>query len=115
MPDRNPTTGQFFRRHFALVSILLISPCSALIRDRICRPFKGAQESIPTWWAGTTTLFVVPAPTGYVGCEIDSSESIPGLHKRLQIRALDFYLLLQETWPNPDRVCSMVGMAITGI
>ncbi len=51
----------------------------------------GAQESIPaacvcvTWRAGTITPFVVPArQAGW----IDSLESIPGLLKRLQIRAL---------------------------
>ncbi len=47
---------------------------------------------IPAWRAGTATLFVVPArQTTYPG-GVDSSESIPGLHKRLQIRALNSYL-----------------------
>ncbi len=40
------------------------------------------------WRAGATTLFVVPARQATYAGEIDSSESIPGLHKRLQIRAL---------------------------
>ncbi len=56
---------------------------------RICKPFKEPRNRFPAWEAGTTTLFVVPA--GMQATEagrIDSSESIPGLHKRLQIRAL---------------------------
>jgi hypothetical protein len=50
--------------------------------------FSKAQETIPrnrfaslAWQAGTTTLFVVQAGG------IDFLESIPELHKRLQIQA----------------------------
>ncbi len=39
------------------------------------------------WRAGTTALFVVAARQATQAGEVDSSESIPGLHKRLQIRA----------------------------
>jgi hypothetical protein len=57
-------------------------------RARICRPFKETGNRFPAWRAGTTTLFFVPARQAtYVG-KIDSWESIPGLHKRQQIRAL---------------------------
>ncbi len=38
--------------------------------------------------AGATNLFVVPARQASWAEEIESSESIPGLHKRLQIWAL---------------------------
>ena len=38
--------------------------------------------------AGTTTLFGAPGRQATQADEIDSSDSIPGLHKHLQIRAL---------------------------
>jgi hypothetical protein len=44
-------------------------------------------------------------PPGYIGGEIDSSESIPGLHKRLQIRVqaqatLDIGIFSLESIPG---------------
>ncbi len=54
---------------------------------RICRPFKEPRYRFPALRAGTKTLFVVLARQATWAGEIDSSESIPGLHKRLQIRA----------------------------
>jgi hypothetical protein len=59
-------------------------------RARIFRPFKKPKNRFPAWRAGTTTLFVVPARQATWAGEIDSSESIPGLHKRLQMRALAY-------------------------
>jgi hypothetical protein len=57
-------------------------------RARICRPFMEPKNRFSGWRAGTTTLFVVPARQATQADEIDSSELIPRLHKRLQIRAL---------------------------
>ncbi len=57
-------------------------------RTRICRPFKESKNRFSARRASTTTLFVVPARQATWAGEIDSSESIPGLHKHLQIRAL---------------------------
>jgi hypothetical protein len=58
------------------------------IRVHICRPFQEPRNRFPAWRAGSKTLFVVLARQATKVGEIDSSESIPGLHKRLQIRAL---------------------------
>jgi hypothetical protein len=44
-------------------------------------------DSFPDWRASTTTPFIVPACQTSQAGGIDSSESIPGLHKQLQIRA----------------------------
>jgi hypothetical protein len=54
-------------------------------------PVNLLRNRFPDWRASTTTLFIVPAcqPTQAGG--IDTSESIPGLHKRLQIRAQRYY------------------------
>jgi hypothetical protein len=56
-------------------------------RARICRPFEEPRNRFPAWRDGTATPFVVPARQATLPGEIDSSELIPGLHKRLQIRA----------------------------
>ncbi len=56
---------------------------------RSSRPFKEPRNRFPAWRACTTTLFVVPARQATWVGGIGLSESIPGLHKRLQIRALD--------------------------
>ncbi len=56
-------------------------------RARICKPFQESRHRFPAWRAGTTTLLVVPARHATWAGEIESSESIPGLLKRLQIRA----------------------------
>ncbi len=57
-------------------------------RARICRLLKKPRNLFPAWRAGTTTLFVVPARQATQAGWIDSLESISGLYKRLQIRAL---------------------------
>ncbi len=55
---------------------------------RICQPVKEPRNRFPAWRAGTTTLFFVPAcQATYKAGRIHSSESISGLHKRLQVRA----------------------------
>jgi hypothetical protein len=59
----------------------------AILRARICIPLKEPRYRFPAWRAGTKSLFVVLARQATWASEIDSSESIPGLHKRLQIRA----------------------------
>ncbi len=55
---------------------------------RICKPFKEPRNRFAAFRTGTTTLFVIPARQATYAVLIDSSESIPGLLKRLQIRAL---------------------------
>ncbi len=65
-------------------------------RGRICRPFKEPRNRFPACRTCSTTLFVVPA------CQaggIVPSESISGLHKRLQIRAQGS----SKTWPELAR------------
>jgi hypothetical protein len=52
------------------------------------RPFKELRNRFPAWRTGTTTLYVVPPRQATKASGIDSSESMPGLYKRLQIRAL---------------------------
>ncbi len=52
-------------------------------RASICRPFKETRNRFPAWRTGTTTLFTYrPARLHRL------AEWIPGLHKRLQTRAL---------------------------
>jgi hypothetical protein len=53
----------------------------------IYKPFKVPRNRFSAWRDGATTLFVVPARQGNKAGGIDFSESIPGLHKRSQIRA----------------------------
>jgi hypothetical protein len=62
-------------------------------------------------------------PPGYIGGEIDSSESIPGLHKRLQIRALAACPLGDKTTeeiparmepPPPSRLIVNIHSDISG-
>jgi hypothetical protein len=60
---------------------------SVLYRARICKLFKEPRNRFPAWRAGTITLFVAPARHATQAGGIESSESIPGLLKRLQIRA----------------------------
>jgi hypothetical protein len=63
----------------------------AQICKRLRSPEIDSKESIPpayvAWQADTTTLFDVPARQSASACGMDSLESIPGLLKRLQIRA----------------------------
>jgi hypothetical protein len=56
-------------------------------RARIFRPFEEPRNRFPPLRTGTIILYVVPARQETWASGIDSSESIPGLHKRLQIRA----------------------------
>jgi hypothetical protein len=58
-------------------------------RNLICRPFKEPRNRFPALQAGTTTLFVVTARQATLADGIDSSKSIPRLHKRFQKQALD--------------------------
>ncbi len=80
------------RRLSLLKTMIPIGCCfsnlKVLYRARIWRPFKELGYRFPAWRAGTKTLFVELARQDTWAGEIDSSESIPGLHKRLQIRAL---------------------------
>ncbi len=57
-----------------------------LFRARIRKPFK--EPRFPAWRVGMTTLFDEPSHQASYAGGIDSLESIPGLLKRLQIRAL---------------------------
>jgi hypothetical protein len=58
-------------------------------RARICKPFfQEPRNRFPASRAGSTTLFDVPARQATQAGRIDSLESIPGLLKSLQIRAL---------------------------
>ncbi len=54
---------------------------------RICKPFKEPRNRFPAWRADMTTVVPTRQATITAG-GIYSSESIPGLHKRLQLRAL---------------------------
>jgi hypothetical protein len=56
-------------------------------RARICKSFKEPRNPFPAYRASASTLFVVPARQATKAAGVDSSESIPGLHKCLQIRA----------------------------
>ncbi len=58
------------------------------LRACICRPLEEPTYRFPAWRASTTSLFFVPARRATQAGGIDFSESNPGLHKRLQIRAL---------------------------
>jgi hypothetical protein len=62
-------------------------PCKTEARARICKPFNESKNRFPAWRAGTTTLFDVPVRQATKAGRIHSLESIPGLLKRLQIRA----------------------------
>jgi hypothetical protein len=73
---------KFFREHrnrFCLRSLA--------DRARICKPFKEHRNRFPAGRAGTKTLFVVPVRQATETGGNNYSESIPGLLKRLQIRA----------------------------
>jgi hypothetical protein len=101
---RNPCACVFLIRSIASYS-LCIACCAGILeqsmrpRNRVgielsyrparalfCRSFKEPRDRFPAWWAGTTTLFVLPARQA-IARGIDFSESILGLLKRLQIRA----------------------------
>ncbi len=79
-------------------------------RARTCRHFKEPRNRFPARRAGTTTLFCAPARQVTQAGEIDSSDSIPGLHKRVQIRAQKCkrgMLLLRQPFP-PSHLHSFV-------
>ncbi len=71
---------------------------------RICKPFKEPRNRFSACRVGTTTLFVVPARLATEAGRIDSSESIPGLYKRLQIRALILPPMTKGTGEGCDRL-----------
>ncbi len=78
----NPSMGTY-----CTVWGLNISPEPVFV-DLLRRP-----DRFPAWWAGTTTLFLYwPARLN----RLAKSESIPGLHKRWQIRALVLYVSAQK-------------------
>ncbi len=56
-------------------------------RARTCESFEEPKNRSPASRACTTTLFDVPGRQATWAREIDSLESVPGLLKRLQIRA----------------------------
>jgi hypothetical protein len=60
----------------------------SLIRARIYKPFKEPRNRFPALRPRTKTLFEVPSCKATQAGGIDSLESIPGLHKRFQFRAL---------------------------
>jgi hypothetical protein len=62
-----------------------------LFKARICKLFKDTRNRFQAWRAGTTTLFVVQARQASWFGGIHYLESIPGLHKRLKIRAQRFF------------------------
>ncbi len=66
--------------------MIVVEGLLSQFRARICKPGIDFQ---PRRGAGATNLFVVPArqATGTQAGGIDTSESIPGLHKRSQTRA----------------------------
>jgi len=39
----------------------VLSPTIIAFCARICKQFKEPRNQFPVWWAGMTTLFVVPA------------------------------------------------------
>ncbi len=57
------------------------------LRAQICKPFKEPRNRFSALREGTTNLFDVPARQDTQAGGIDSLELIPGLLKRLQIRA----------------------------
>jgi hypothetical protein len=69
-------------------------------RARICKPLKEPRNRLPSWGAGTTTLFEVRARQATLAGWIDSLESIPVLLKRLQNRPPD-NLFLSPPAPHP--------------
>ncbi len=82
-----------------LVSSSYVHPLS---RARICKPFKEPRNRFPAWRAGMTALLLVPARQATQAGEIDSSESIPGLLERLQLRACTLpTLLVPREFPPP--------------
>ena len=70
----------------------------------MCKPFKEPRNRFPALRAGTTILFDVPACQATQAGGINSLELIPGLLKRLQIRAQVFtdlfHVGLARTEPN---------------
>jgi hypothetical protein len=85
----------------------------ALTGARICKPFKEPRKRFPACRASTTTLFVVPVRQATYAGGIESSESIPGLLKRLLIRAqcsarLD--RIFRDSHKSLDRECTCVSL-----
>jgi hypothetical protein len=65
---------------FLIMLNILLGLCK---RARICKPLKEPRIRFPAWRAGATTLFIVQLPVRLHRL----AESIPGLLRRLQIRA----------------------------
>ncbi len=65
-----------------------------LKQSPICKPFKEPMNRFSVWWAGTTTIFNLPARKATYAGGIDYLESIPGLLNHSQIRAQDSGLYL---------------------
>jgi hypothetical protein len=90
--DSQPATGQHVKERHQLHITTGLSP--------YCKPFLEPRNQFQAWRAGTTTLFVVLARQAG---RIDSSESISGLLKRLQIRSLfPAYAPAPRIIPNPS-------------
>jgi hypothetical protein len=77
------------KRERSIPQVVFKFPIRGPAGARICIPLKEPRNRFPAWRAGTSTLFVVPARHATQADGIDSSESIPGLFKRLQRRALN--------------------------
>ena len=67
-------------------------------RARICKPFNEPRNRFPTWRASIAILFDVPARKDTSAGGIDTLESIPGLLKRLQIRAQATLAVGIDSW-----------------
>ncbi len=107
----------YFLHIFPSITLILpYSLCSYFLEGwaRICKRFKEPRNRFLGWRAGTTNLFFVPARQATLAGGIDSSESMPGLLKRLQRRALIqkikcigpiVYILLYPPPPQPAQKC----------
>ncbi len=91
--ERSPVCPRILDRYlkdevngFSSLTIFFMFTPTHTLQEPVFVNLQGAQESIPS--PAGMTLFVVPARQATSVGGIDYSESIPGLHKRLQIRAL---------------------------
>ncbi len=85
--DSIQTSAGIFQQSMGTRNRVGIGLSYRLARARICKPFNEPRNRFLAWRAGTTTLFVVSTRQASKAYGIDSSESIPGLLKRLQIQA----------------------------
>ncbi len=85
---------------------------------RMCKAFKEPRNRFLVWRAIATTLLDVPTRQATKDGGIDSLESIPGLLKRLQIRALvtaaEFSPPpppnLLQAWSPQRRLCECISL-----